>query len=195
MVLVVVSALVYLLFLRARGPGQISAAALNAAEAAGCDELEQPVQSDPARSHLAPGEAFDYPDPPAAVGPHDASPLPADPHVYERPIPETRAVHNLEHAYVLVYYRPTDEGGPSSETVGALEALARDQDRVIIAPYPNLPGERGLALVAWNTRWMCPSSATADQAVTIAVGFVNAYRGTTVAPEAPRGLLGPLLQP
>jgi Protein of unknown function (DUF3105) len=193
-VLVVVSALVYLLFIRARGPGEVAAEATNAAEAAGCDELEQPVEADPARTHLAPGEAFDYADRPAAAGPHDGSPLPPDPHVYEEPIPETRAVHNLEHAYVLVYYRPTDEGGPSAETVEALEALARDQDRVIMAPYPGLPDERGFALLAWNTRWMCPSTVTGDQAVTIATGFVDAFAGTTVAPEAPRGLLGPVLQ-
>ena len=63
-----------------------------------------------------------------------------------------------------------------------------------MAPYPDLPEGRGLALLAWNTRWMCPSSVTPDQAAAIAGGFVDAFRGTTVAPEAPRGLLGPLFQ-
>jgi hypothetical protein len=144
--------------------------------------------------HLAPGEAFDYPDPPAAAGPHDASPLPPDPHVYDEAIPPTRAVHNLEHAYVLISYRPADDGGLTPETTGALEAFARDEDRVIMAPDPSLPDGRGLALLAWNTRWMCPATLTADPAVTIATGFVDAFRGTTVAPEAPRGLLGPLFQ-
>jgi hypothetical protein len=41
---------------------------------------------------------------------------------------------------------------------------------------------------------MCPSAVTPDDAVTIARGFVDAFAGTTVAPEAPRGLLGPLFQ-
>ncbi len=193
-ILVGVAALGYLLFVRARGPGEVSAEALSAARSAGCDELEQPVEPDPARTHLAPGEAFDYTDLPAAAGPHDASPLPPDPHVYDEPIPETRAVHNLEHAYVLIYHRPSDDGGPSADAIGALEAFAREEDRVIMSPYPNLPDGQGLAVVAWNTRWMCPSSVSADQAVTIARGFVEAFRGTTVAPEAPRGLLGPVLQ-
>jgi hypothetical protein len=193
-ILLVVAVLTYFLLIRARGPGEIPAEATRAAEAAGCDALEQPVEPDPSRTHLGPGEAFDAPDPPAAAGPHDPSPLPPDPHVYEEPVSETRAVHNLEHAYVLVYYRPTDDGGLSPDAIEALEGLARAGDRVIMAPYPNLPEGRGLALLAWNTRWMCPSTVTPDQAATIAGGFVDAFRGTTVAPEAPRGLLGPLFQ-
>lgn len=193
-VLIVVAALAYVLLIRARGPGEIPAEAMRAAEAAGCDALEQPIEADPARTHLAPGEAFDYPGPPASAGPHDPSPLPPDPHVYDEPIPEARAVHNLEHAYVLISYRPAGDGGLSSDAIEALETFSRDEDRVIMAPYPSLPEGRGLALLAWNTRWMCPTAVSADQAVTIAGGFVGAFRGTTVAPEAPRGLLGPLFQ-
>jgi hypothetical protein len=193
-VLAVVAVLTYFLLIRARGPGEIPAEASRAAEAAGCAPLERPVEPDPSRTHLSPGEAFDYPDPPAAAGPHDASPLPPDPHVYEQPVPETKAVHNLEHAYVILYYRPSDDGGLSADAIDALGSFARDEDRVIVAPYPNLPEGQGLALLAWNTRWMCPSSVTAEQSVTIAGGFVDAFRGTTVAPEAPRGLLGPLFQ-
>lgn len=194
-VLALIGGLGYLLFVRARGPGEIPAEALRAADAAGCGALERPVEPDPSRVHLAPGETFDYEDPPAAAGPHDASPLPPDPHVYASPVPETRAVHNLEHAYVLVYYRPSSEGGLSTGAIDALERLAREQDRVIMAPYPNLPDGEALALLAWNIRWMCPADVTPAQAVAIATGFVDAFRGTSVAPEAPRGLLGPFLQP
>ncbi len=182
----------WLLFFRTPGPGEISTEARAAARAAGCGDLERNVVPNPSRAHLAPGESFDYPDPPAAAGPHDASPLPPDPHVYRIPVPETRAVHNLEHAYVIVYYLPTAEGGLPQATIERLAALARDQSRVIMAPYPALSNDRGLALLAWNTRWMCPATVTADQAVAIATGFIDAYRGTSVAPEAPRGLLGPL---
>jgi hypothetical protein len=179
------------LFIRAPGPGTISAAAQQAATAAGCGDLERPVVPNPSRAHLALGDAYTYPDPPPAAGPHDPTPLPPDPHVYEEPVPETRAVHNLEHAYVVIWYRVTADGGLQAETVDALEAFARDQSRVIMAPYPTMPAGRSLALVAWNTRWMCPSEVTAEEAVAIATGFVDAYRGTTNAPEAPRGLLGP----
>jgi hypothetical protein len=189
-VLVVALLLGWLLFLRGTGPGAIPAAAADAASAAGCDHLERPVVANPSRDHVEPGEAFAYPDRPAAAGPHDPTPLPADPHVYPEPVPETRAVHNLEHAYVLIWYRPTADGGLAPETVDALEAVAREQDLVIMAPYPDLPEGRALALLAWNTRWMCPSGISAAQAVEMAEGFIDAYRGTTNAPEPPRGLLG-----
>lgn len=190
-----VIALGWLLFYRTTSPGEISAEALSAARTAGCGTLEQAVIANPSRTHLAPGESLDYPDPPAAAGPHDASPLPPDPHVYPDPVPETRAVHNLEHAYVVVYYLPAAQGGPSAEAIQRLATLANGSKRVIMAPYPTLPPDHALALLAWNTKWFCPASVTPEQAVTIARGFIDAYRGTSIAPEAPRGLLGPWLQP
>jgi hypothetical protein len=182
----------YLLVIRASPPGRPSEAALDAAAEAGCGDLERPIVANPGREHLPPGQPHTYPDPPAASGPHDPSPLEPDPHVRAEPVAETRAVHNLEHAYVLVYYRPSAEGGPSTETIDRLAALAAGEDRVILAPYPDLPEGTGLALLAWNTRWLCPGTVTPDQAGTIASSFIDAYRGTTNAPEAPRGLLGPL---
>jgi hypothetical protein len=181
----VVAVLTYVLVLRTRGPGELSAEALAAADAAGCSALERPVEPDPARTHLGPGQSFDYPDPPAAAGPHDPTPLPDEPHVYEEPVPETETVHSLEHAFVLVYH-----DGLSAETVDALEAFARDADRVIVAPYLALPEGSGLALLAWNTRLLCPTGVTPQQAVAIAEGFADAFAGTTVAPEPPRGLFG-----
>jgi Protein of unknown function (DUF3105) len=190
-----VIALGWLLFYRTTSPGEIPAQAMSAARAAGCASLEQPVIANPSRTHLAPGESYDYPDQPAPAGPHDPSPLPPDPHVYPDPVLETRAVHNLEHAYVVAYYLPTAQGGPSAEAIRRLAVLATEEKRVIMAPYPTLTREQGLALLAWNTRWFCPASVTPEQAFTIARGFIDAYRGTSVAPEAPRGLLGPWLQP
>lgn len=190
--LVLAAAIAWLLFLRAPGPGQIPSSVVADATAAGCRPLERPVVADPSRDHLSPGDPFTYEDPPAAAGPHDPTPLPPDPHVYDRPVPETKAVHNLEHAYVLLWYRPTAEGGPSADVISRLAALARDEDRVIMAPYPTLPAGIGLAFLAWNTRWECPGTLDADRAAEITNAFIDAYRGTTNAPEAPRGLLGPL---
>jgi hypothetical protein len=182
----------YVLVIRAKPPGTPSPAALAAATAAGWQGFERPVVANPSREHLSPGQAHVYPDRPAAAGPHDPQPLDPDPHIHTEPIAETRAVHNLEHAYVLIYYRPSAEGGPSADVTDRLAAIANEDDRVIMAPYPDLPDGTGLALLAWNTRWLCPGTITADQAATIATSFVDAYRGTTNAPEAPRGLLGPL---
>jgi hypothetical protein len=182
--------LAYVLFVRTRSPGGIPPDALQAARTAGCGAVTHPAAEAPGGLHLQPGQDYTYDRHPASSGYHDPSPLPPDPHVYDRPVRETRAVHNLEHAYVLIYYRDL-----SPDAVDALAALARDESRVIMAPYPDLPSGTGLALVAWNTLWECPSSTTAGQATAIARGFIDAYRGTNVAPEAPRGFLGPFLQP
>jgi hypothetical protein len=185
-------ALVWVLFLRAEAPGTIPTSVLETATAAGCDDPERPVLANPSRAHLSPGEAFEYPDRPPAAGPHDPTPLPGEPHVHHEPVAETRAVHNLEHAFVVIWYRPDADGGISADTIAALEGLAGDEDRVIMAPYPDLPQGRALALVAWNTRWMCPAGISPEQSVEIARAFIDAYRGTTNAPEAPRGVLGRL---
>ncbi|HEX6231043.1 MAG TPA: DUF3105 domain-containing protein, partial [Actinomycetota bacterium] len=114
----------FLLF-RQQAPGELPVEALAAARAAGCDAVERPVEPAPRREHLSDGEPFEYPDLPAAAGMHDPSPLPAEPRVSDRPVEETRAVHNLEHAFVLIWYRPTADAGLSGETVRALEALTR----------------------------------------------------------------------
>ena len=186
--------LLYFLFVRTTGPGDVSTAALSAARAVGCSAVTHPLSSAPGGEHLQAGESHTYDQHPATSGPHDPSPLPPDPHVYTAPIPETRAVHNLEHAYVLIYYRPAADGGLSDDVVRGLESLARGESRVIMAPYPALPEATSLALAAWNTLWECPSSMTPAQATTIAMGFIDAFRGTSIAPEPPRGLLGPLIQ-
>jgi hypothetical protein len=146
------------------------------------------VIANPSRTHLAPGESFDYPDRPAAAGPHDASPLPPDPHVYGIPVPETRAVHNLEHAYVIVYYRPTADGGLAQETIDRLATIARDQSRVIMAP--TRAADEGVALLAWNTQDVLPIRRSGGHDAT---SFIDAYRGLGRA-GGPHGLLGPLFQ-
>ncbi|HEX9123970.1 MAG TPA: DUF3105 domain-containing protein [Actinomycetota bacterium] len=180
----------YVLFVPTKRPGAIDPAALQAARTSGCGDVTHPAAEAPGGLHLSPGGSYDYPQHPASSGYHDPQPLPADPHVYDRPVPETRAVHNLEHAYVLIYYR-----GLAPDVVEAIAGLAQRGSRVIMAPYPDLPSGTGLALVAWNTLWECPAGTSAGAATTIAKGFIDAYRGTNVAPEAPRGFLGPFLQP
>ena len=182
-----------MLVLHGRGPGTIPAAALAAASEAGCEDLERPVLANPSRDHLAPGQPLEAGDAPVAAGPHDPSPLEPDPHVRTQPLDEARAVHNLEHAYVVIYYAPAAEGGPMTDVIERLATVAQEQDRVLMAPYPGLPEGTGLALVAWNTRWRCPGTIDAETAAAIAIAFIDAFRGTTNAPEAPRGLLGPLL--
>jgi hypothetical protein len=103
--------------------------------------------------------------------------------VYTTPIAETRAVHNLEHAYVLIYYRAEDPDALPNDVIRSLERVAESQDKVIIAPYPSLEDGTSLALAAWNKLWQCPSTITPAQARTVATAFIEAYRGTSNAPE------------
>jgi Protein of unknown function (DUF3105) len=175
---------VFLFLTRVSGPGDIPEGALQAAQAAGCDDVETPVSGTPDRTHLDPGEPFTYDQQPAVAGAHDSSPLPPQPHVYDAPVEETRAVHNLEHAYVLIYYRAQGREALPADVVRDLEGLARSEEKVIMAPYPSLQDGTALALAAWNKLWECPSGITVEQARTVASGFIDAYKGTSNAPEA-----------
>jgi hypothetical protein len=182
-VAVTVAAGAVLLIVRTSSPKSVSAEALAAGQAAGCGAIQQPEGSSPARTHLEPGQSYQYQQEPATGGPHDPSPLPGDPHVYDSPVPETKAVHNLEHAYVLIYYRQSGRDALPGDVVRTLQSIANAQTKVIMAPHPALPDGAALALAAWNRLWTCPSTITTDQATTVADGFIEAYRGTDNAPE------------
>jgi Protein of unknown function (DUF3105) len=182
--LVVVAVAGGLLWLqRSTSSKPVNAAALAAGQAAGCGNIQQPEGSSPARTHLDPGQTYQYPNEPATAGPHDPSPLPPDPHIYDSPVPETQAVHNLEHAYVLIYYRESGRGALPQAVVSSLQSLANAQTKVIMAPHSALPEGTALALTGWNRLWECPATTTTDQATMVATGFIDAYRGTSNAPE------------
>ena len=174
-------------FTRAQAPADIPQSAIRAAEAASCGEVQTPAASAPSGLHLAQGEPFTYDQHPATSGRHAPAPLPADPHVYTAPIDETAAVHNLEHAYVLIYYRADEPEALPTDVVDGLATLAESEDKVMMAPHASLEEGTSLALAAWNKLWECPAGVTTDQAVTIASGFIEAFRGSSNAPEPNAG--------
>ena len=120
---------------------------------------------------------------PAASGTHTDAALPPNIHVYDEPIPEETAIHNLEHAYVLIYYRSDDAGALPSDVVDALADLAESESKVILAPYPALDPGTSLALVAWQRLQACGFTEDADAAVEVAGSFISRFRGAGVAPE------------
>jgi hypothetical protein len=197
LVIGVVGLIGYVLFFPAAGPKPVPASAVTAAKSAGCSAVTSPIPQSQAVGglHLQPGETYDYGRHPATSGYHDPSPLPFTPKVYTRPLVETRAVHNLEHAFVIVYYREVGRDALPKDVVDALATYVQSQDRMLMAPYPQLPQGAALALTAWNKIQTCPATVSVDQAKTITAGFVEAFRGTSNAPEPPRGLVGRLLQP
>ena len=169
--------------IHSRTVAHIPSAAFDAASAAGCGQIQTPAGSAPGGQHLSAGQTYHYSQEPATSGWHDPSPLPSDPHVYTSPVPETHAVHNLEHGYVWIYYRSDGPGALPATVVDSLASLANVQTKVLMAPHPDLPAGTGLALAAWNKLWECPASIRADQATAVASGFIQGYRGTGNAPE------------
>jgi hypothetical protein len=186
-VTVVVSAglLVFIFLLRAASPKPFSAAASQAADAAGCSGVVTPLSSAPGGQHLALGQPYTYDTEPATSGFHAPSPLPDDPHVYTEMPPETALVHNLEHAFVNIYYRPDGDGALPQDVIEALTTFANAHARTILSPHTALPDGVSLAYTAWNKLLTCPSGISATQARTVAQGWWDSFACSSNAPEAP----------
>jgi hypothetical protein len=170
-------------FLKAPHARPIPAAAVTAAETAGCSGVATPAVDPEPGLHLQPNEAYTYSQHPATSGWHDPSPLGLSTHVYTAPVPETKAVHNLEHSEILLYYRPDGQGALAPEVVAALANVANQSRNTILAPYRDLPSGTSLALAAWNKLQTCPATITKDQASAVAIGFEYAFSCTGNAPE------------
>jgi hypothetical protein len=122
---------------------------------------------------------------PASSGPHNPSPLPPDIGFYDQPFDPTfefRAVHNLEHGYVLIYYEQESENALPDEVVGELRDLAESEEEVIMAPYPNLKEDENLVLIAWTTEQRCDVEGETDDVRAVAESFIDTYRNGP-APE------------
>ena len=156
-----------------------------AAERVGIGEVEEPA--DEGARHLQPNDAPpQYGTVPAASGPHSPGTLPAEPKVYQQPVPEISAVHNLEHGYVLVYYRAQGDGALPEPVVAELEDLVEGESEVIMAPYEGLPEGTNIAFVAWTRlqSGQVPAGAEPDDVTLVARAFIEEYRNGAAAPEA-----------
>ncbi|HEV8681917.1 MAG TPA: DUF3105 domain-containing protein [Actinomycetota bacterium] len=153
-----------------------------AADTLGCGEI-QSLPSE-GRGHLQQGSSPpEYGTTPATSGPHSSSTLPSDVHAYDQAVPEPLAVHNLEHAYVIIYYRAEGNDALPENVRAALAELAQGQEKVIMAPYPDLSEGTSLAFTAWTKLQECPRVTDADKAVLAVQGFIKQFRGTSNAPE------------
>jgi hypothetical protein len=184
----VVGIAVFFFLNRVAAPTALADEVVQTATSAGCSELRTPAADAPGGQHLSPGQDANYPELPATSGFHDPAPLPDDPRVSTEPVREEQAVHTLEHGSVIVYYRLPGDGGVSQHVVDALVPVANDNPATYLIPHAELPDGTGLALTAWNKLMTCPGTVTAQQAVTLAQGFVDSYACTRNAPE---GGVGP----
>ena len=182
-VVTVLSVGAYLVFFNVRSPGDVSAQALEVAAAAGCGDIVTPAAEAPGGIHLESGESAGYTEHPATSG-LDPSPLPSEPAVHTEPIREENAVHNLEHGYVILYYRADGPQALSVDVLARLAQIAEGQDKVLVAPYPDLEEGTSFAITAWNKLWECPADVSPEDAGIMANAFIEAYRGTSNAPEA-----------
>ena len=170
----------------------LSQATLNAASAAGCNDLVTPDPGTPSRQHLEPDASYSYALHPATSGPHDPHPLLDQPRVYDdaamAQYRETKAVHSLEHGSVIMYYRPPgDPGGLPQTVVDRLAPVAQTSPATYLIPYQDLPEGTALAFTAWNKLLTCPKAITPDLADTVARGFIQSFVCTDNAPEGSRG--------
>jgi hypothetical protein len=170
---------------KAASPGEIPQEAIDAAAAAGCTEVVQPVGDPPAGQHVPDGTPITYAQRPATSGEHyGGRVLPSSPDSYDQPVDEPAAVHFLEHAGVMLYYRADGDGAVSPQVVDALQGVAAAQDMTVAAPFEGLPDGTSVALAAWDQLQTCPGTVTPAQITTIATGFSGALACSTNAPEA-----------
>ena len=113
----------------------------------------------------------DYPQTPPAGGPHN--PVWLNCGIYDSPLPNENAVHDLEHGAVWITYRPELPAGQ----VSTLTALARAlKTYVDVSPYPGLPAP--VVVSAWGQQLQLPNASDPRLAT-----FITAFRLSSNAPE------------
>lgn len=150
----------------------------------GCDAVQQEADVDGQQFSHVP-QPPEYDTVPASFGPHSGQTLPPEPAVWDQPFDpafEFRAVHNLEHGYVIMYYRQ-GEGGLNQDVVSALGEIANAEAQVLLAPHPGLPEGETLALVAWNRIRHCEVTGDAEATADLARLFIEEFRDGSAAPE------------
>ncbi len=183
LVLGAIAAIVIPLVLSARESSRRREEAQVIAGRIGCGDVEE--QPDEGRAHSQQPQPFGSV--PATSGSHSAQTLPSEISVYDDPFDlslEWRAVHNLEHGWVFMYYQPEGDGALPQEIVDALADLAEAEDEVGLAPYPNLPEGENLVFVSWTRAQRCDVSGGADDVVTVAESYIDEFRNSGLAPES-----------
>jgi hypothetical protein len=136
------------------------ASATAAADAAGCTG----VVNDPmrGRNHVGPADKVDYPVMPPSSGNHDSNPLPDAYRFYEPTsgVRAERAVHNLEHGFVIGWY---DRDLPKAQVDALRKVAGGAGERFIAVPWTSdaFPDGRHFVLTAWDRTQRCRSVSEA----------------------------------
>ncbi len=104
--------------------------------------------------HVAVGVAIRYRSHPPSSGPH--YPTPAPPGVYPQGLAPGFWVHDLEHGYIVLVYRPPVSAAVLDEFHKMERSLPPSKFgnvKLVVAPYADMP--HPFAVLAWNWRlWM-----------------------------------------
>lgn len=145
--------------------------------AANCTYAAERPTGDP--RHLAEGERYEYADYPPSGGPHDAQPLSAG--WYDKPLTDdpagagtaswVKAVHSLEHGYVVVLWHDL----PTADRT-RLKTRLLTRHKVVVAPDQRVGA--ALTMLAWGVRQTCTSLD-----VGALENFIRTYVESSSAPE------------
>jgi hypothetical protein len=162
-----------------------AAEATEAAGAAGCTG----VVNDPmrGRNHVGPTAKVDYEVAPPSSGNHDSNPLPDVYRFYEPTsgVRAERAVHNLEHGFVVAWY---DRDLPKAQVDALRKVAGGAGERFIAVPWTReaFPSGQHFVLTAWDRTQRCRTvSEAAVKEFTAAYANPDPEGATWESPTAP----------
>lgn len=157
-----------------------------AAEAAGCDapvveEIPKDAENEAVKHTAQNGDRVEYPIAPPSSGRHNPTPLPVGAKKFysrtDNPPPE-RAVHNLEHGYIVVWY----DNKVTDEQIQRLEdAAAAAEGKFLIVPWTraDFPKDKHVVLTSWAQKQSCT-----DVSGSVMQDFLDKFGGrNSKAPE------------
>jgi hypothetical protein len=141
-----------------------SGSAQSALVDAGCTVRSFPAQEG---EHVeAPPKGFEYNSSPPTTGPHN--PVPATFDVYDEPVSQIHAIHNLEHGGVVIQY---GDDVPRAQVDAVVDWYRDDPEGILVAPRPANGDDITLAA------WIGPDAAPD--------GFESSADGTGVLARCP----------
>jgi hypothetical protein len=141
----VVGALVVggIIYQRSTDEGGVSGNVGVSEAAANCESVESfPAQG---AAHIDVGAEHEpYNSTPPTSGPHFE--VPANPGFYSEPLPPEQVIHNLEHGFVVIWYR----SDAPERTIENIEAITRQELPATVAvPFDDIDRPHQFALTAW----------------------------------------------
>jgi hypothetical protein len=159
--------------------GRANAAFNTLARSAGCGDGIIETGGAGEQDHLDAGETTEYKSLPPSDGAHASSTLPEG--VYDEPLSDDanedvniyRAVHSLEHGAVIVWHNDL-----SDKDLDDITDAYADESKILVVPFPDMPGKNTVAMTAWGRVVRCEEAST-----DVIDAFVDRFREARTAPE------------